>query len=472
MDRFHLLLAPETPSSGEPARRAGSVTLRQNEDGPDSAALMDPANKSLADALNVLLGIIYIAVGALFLAYIAKGFNRVQEGEQGIRVVFGKMTHSGLAPGLHWAPPFPFGELIKVKTGVERVAIEEEFWVPIPAGTVNQSLDQLGPSQSLKPEDERTGSIITGDGNLVHARWSATYRRSNTREFAQNVLLTQEQELVRSAVKAGVVQACAEMNIDALLRQTADSSQTGVAARARQIAQDTLDAMQAGIVLESMQMTEVTPPLWVRKDFAAVQSATSQSQKALEEAQTARATILNETAGELSAYILERIDAYEAAIATDDKAKQTTVLAEIDSAMQGAPVKTSDRDLRVSGSVTKTIADAQAYRSEVVSQAQSKDRRFRAMMSQFESNPLVMTQREWAGAVKAFYSKPQVQMLWLPAAGTGDVLQLSLNRDPLIQREIEKKVREGEARKAREEQARQLQRSGFTTETPNEMTAE
>ncbi len=44
MDRFHLLLAPETPSSGEPARRAGSVTLRQNEDGPDSAALMDPAN--------------------------------------------------------------------------------------------------------------------------------------------------------------------------------------------------------------------------------------------------------------------------------------------------------------------------------------------------------------------------------------------------------------------------------------------
>jgi hypothetical protein len=83
-----------------------------------------------------------------------------------------------------------------------------------------------------------------------------------------------------------------------------------------------------------------------------------------------------------------------------------------------------------------------------------------------------MTQREWAGAVKAFYSKPQVQMLWLPAAGTGDVLQLSLNRDPLIQREIEKKVREGEARKAREEQARQLQRSGFTTETPNEMTAE
>ncbi|GDX99456.1 hypothetical protein LBMAG48_18600 [Phycisphaerae bacterium] len=476
MDKFRLLLAPETPSSASsstPARRAGSVTLRQNDiDAADNATLMDPANKSLADALNVLLGIIYIAVGALFLAYIAKGFNRVQEGEQGIRVVFGKMTESQLPPGLHWAPPFPFGELLKVSTGVERVAIDEDFWVAIPAGTVNQSLDNLGTPMSLKPEDERTGSIITGDGNLVHARWSATYRRKNTREYAENVLLTQEQELVRSAVKVGVVRACAETSIDVLLRQSADSSESGVAARAKQMTQETLDAMNSGISIETMQMTEVTPPLLVRKDFAAVQAAASKSQKALEDAQTERSKVLNETAGELSGYLLERIDAYEAAIATGDAAKQTTVLAEIDNAMQGNTVKVNDRELRVSGSVTKSIADAQAYRSEVVSLAQSKDRRFSAMSSQFESNPLVMTQREWASAVSAFYGKPQIQMLWLPASNAGDILQLSLNRDPLIQREIDKKVREQEALKARADQLKRMQRSGFTTETPNETTGE
>lgn len=472
MDKLRPVLAPETPASGESPRRAGSVTLRQNDiDNTDSAALMDPANKSLADALNVLLGIIYIAVGALFLAYLAKGFNRVNEGEMGVRVVFGKMTDHSLEPGLHWAPPFPFGELLKVKTGVERVAIDEDFWVNIPPGTTNPSLDTLGTPMSLKP-DEPGGSIITGDGNLVHARWSATYRRRDTKTYTENMLSTQEQEVVRAAVKVGVVRACAETSIDVLLRPSADSSENSVGTRARQIAQEALDAMNTGIIIETMQLTEVTPPLWVRKDFSAVQSAATQSQKALEEARTERTKVLNETAGETATWLLERIDAYEAAIATDDSAKQSAILAEIDGAMQGGPVKVEDRELRVSGSVTKTIADAQAYRSEVVSMAQSKDRRFRAMQSQFASNPLVMMQREWAGSVQAFYGKPQVQLMWLPASQQGDVLQLSLNRDPFIQREIEKKVREEAAQKVREEQAKRMQRSGFTTETPNEATAQ
>jgi hypothetical protein len=63
-------------------------------------------------------------------------------------------------------------------------------------------------------------------------------------------------------------------------------------------------------------------------------------------------------------------------------------------------------------------------------------------------------------------------MLWLPASNAGDILQLSLNRDPLIQREIDKKVREQEALKARADQLKRMQRSGFTTETPNETTGE
>lgn len=440
-------------AAGGPAGE-GSVT--------DAQAMLDPANQSLADALNILLRLIYIGVMLLGVAYLMSGFRNVKEGERGIRLLFGKVTESDLEPGLRWAPPYPFGQLRVVSQGQQRVDLNQDFWVVTPPNQ-NVSLDTLPPEQSLNPDQQGAGSLITGDGNLVHARWALTYRRNRASNYARNVLPETEVALVRAAAMRGVVRACAEMPIDELLRQS-PGQPNSVSARAREVAQQMLDTADTGILIEQLTLSEITPPLWVRRDFAAVQAASSNAQKAMEDAQTERTGVLNEVAGRAAEPLLGMIAQYELALAQSDAGAAERVLGELDAVMQG---QASPGGVTASGRVTKIVSDAQAYRTQVVSAAQSQLGRFEAMNAQFESNPLVMVTRAWSGAVSQLYARDTVRRIFLPPSRPGDIVQVMLNKDPFLERELEKAVKATEAREAAERAAREQQRRMFET-TPTE----
>lgn len=471
-----ILLAPDEPTQGPGqtpspllSGRASSMSFRADgttsvgSEAQQDQAMLDPANQSLADALNILLKLIYVGVFCLGVAYVLSGFKNVQEGQRGIRLLFGKVEQSDLEPGLRWAPPYPFGELLTVPQGQERVDVSRDFWLFLTSEQIGTPLDKLPPTFSLKPDQGGSGSIITGDGNLVHARWSVQYRRDNPTKYAQNLFKEHEIDLVRAAAKRGVVRACAEMPIDTLLRQSPNQPNS-VAARAREIAQDTLDRAQAGITIEQLLMTEITPPLSVRADFSKVQATTADQQKALELAQSERSTSLNAAAGEVAEPLLEMIAQYELAVSQNDAQAMQQKLAAIDAVLLAEPLAVGEGTRRVSGNVTKLVSDAQAYRAQVVALAQADLRRFQAMLDQFNANPLVMVNRQWASAVQEFYGRKTVRKLFFPSTRPGDIMQVMINKDPLIEREMEKEVKQAEAiRAAQEQQQRQLER-GFVTE--------
>jgi modulator of FtsH protease HflK len=470
-----MLLAPEDPGQGKPmsnplsSGRASSMTFRADgttstgSEAQQDQAMLDPANQSLADALNILLKLIYVGVFCLGIAYLLSGFKNIQEGQRGIRLLFGKVEQSDLEPGLRWAPPYPFGELLTVPQGQERVDVQRDFWMYLPNENAAVPLDKLPPSASLKPDQGGSGSIITGDSSLVHARWSVQYRRENATKYAQHMMKENEQALVLAAAKRGVVRACAELPVDVLLRQSPNQPNS-VAARAREIAQETLDAAQSGITIEQLLMTEITPPLSVRADFSRVQAAAATQQKSLEEAQSERSTLLNASSGEVGDALLEMIAQYELAVAQSDQPAMRQQLATIDGVLQGAPVTMDGTDRKVSGQVTKLVSDAQAYRTQVVTLAQADLRRFQAMLDQFRANPLVMVNRQWSSAVQELYGRKTVRKLFFPITRPGDILQVMINKDPFLEREMEKEVKQQEAiRAANEQQQRQLER-GFVTE--------
>ena len=467
--RTHPLLAPEDGGGpGEPpaARRTGSMSLRENAGkarGDDSP--LDPANQSLADSLRVMLGILQLGMFVLAGWYCLSGLNKVEEGTQGIRLLFGQKQGEALDPGLHLSAPYPLGDLIAIDRGLKTLQIDRDFWVFVPNDTPEgTSVEKLMPTQSLKPDQGGSGSVLTADGNIAHTKWKVGYRRDDIARYAQNVLETDELELVRAAVKRGVVQACATVTIDELLKQSA-SETASVAARAKAVAQRTLDSFQSGLVIDQLTLDQTIAPLWVRSDFAKVQSAAADAAKVVDQARSEGTNRLSSIAGEAVPFLLKAISEYERAVDRDDKAAMEAGLARIDALLLGESVELDGQKVtaRISGEITTMLAEARRDRAAAITTAKSALARYQAKESQYAINPAVMVQQEWTNALKTFLSRDSVQMVYVPE--NLSAIRLMLNADPDLAKAIDRAQKARESEKAERERMEMLQQERFKTQT-------
>lgn len=473
------------------ARRQGSMSLRaQGADGAEPGSMLDPANQSLADALRIMLLLLKGAMLALGGLYVLSGLQSVKEGERGIRLLFGRIETASLEPGFAFTAPYPMGELVKVHQGYRELVIDKDFW-PFYQDGQESGADKLAPTPSLKPG--QGGSVLTADGNIAHTRWRVGYRRQGADLYAKNILSPAEEErLVRAAVKRGVVHACARVTIDDLLTQSSDQIGS-VRAYAKRVAQDMLDRVESGIVIEQLDPTGTIPPLYVRADFERVQSSVSNARKEVENATAEGAQALLGASGRAGPYLIERIRAYEAAAARRAAAEESrdparvaaadaemaSILGTIEHLLLGVAAEVPGGTIEAGGTevqlvagtveglaggeVARLLADAAAYRSGIVNRTQSDLRRFQAKLEQFAVNPSLTLQRELAEAKGAFLARPTVQQFMLPPGTT--TLSLLLNLDPDVSREIQRAAKEIERKKAEEERNRLLNEQRFKTET-------
>lgn len=448
---------PEGVDPGQPqasprmTRRAKSLTLRQGEQIESPGALMDAAHKSLADALRITFGLVQIGMVVLAGLYVLSGFQSVKQNEQGIRLLFGKIEADGLEPGFQFSLPAPLGEMVKVSTGSESVDLDTEFWIRVSPSDREKPIDSLPKLPKLNPETD--GETLTGDGNIAHTQWKASYRRVKPGDYAKNILPTDEQALVRAAVQRGVVQAVAETGIEDLLKQSA-SERASVAARARDVAQGILDRAKSGVALEQLILKDKMPPLYVREAFAKVQTAASNAGTERDKARSEREQRLNRVAGAAAPALLSLIRQYELAIEKSDDAAGDKILATIDDILDGKPAEVDGVAVAsgaASGEVSSILGQARLYRSEVVNQRQSELIGYQAKLEQYKSNPLAMVNREWQEAITALYARDNVQLMASPP-GTR-TLELMLNADPDILREldIQRKRKEAETSGAERE---------------------
>lgn len=455
------LRSPEEGGAGEggqppsPARqRASSVQFRTASPQAEAQSMLDPANQSLSEALSLLFRLVLLGCIVLVALYFASGFGRINEGERGIRLIFGREQRTDLEPGFAWSLPAPFGELVRVPQGVQEVRVDRDFWVYVAPGTVDPSPDKLVPTGSLNPAQEGAGSVLTADGNIAHTQWRVTFRRGDAGLFARNVSVEHEQMMVRMAVQRGVVRACAEVTIDELLKRASDSE---VSIRAREVAQRTLDEARTGLVIDQLTLEAAIPPLAVRADFAKVQSAVSRAAEAREKAATDAQRFLAEAAGDAAPVLIREIDAYELALARGDQAEQTQVLARIDQSLL------STQQPRVSGRAATLLSEARQYRSETVARAQSDLSRFQAKVQEFAANPLVMVHREWSEAYRALLGRPTVNLSIVPPGQALTVLRLS--RDPDVSRALDRERKRRENEETQRRQQEEMRRQQFMTPT-------
>lgn len=434
-----------------PARGA-SVRLRNGAGGGGQQALrMDPANQSLAEALRFTYGLLKFVMIALVVLFVFSGVKTIKEGQRGIKVLLGKPVAQNLSPGPVWTLPFPLGEIIQIGEGTVESKIGLAF-MPYSAGkktdedAMGAKVDDFNSGSKLEPG--RAGSNITADLNIAHTQWTINYRRTNHERWAENVLPEQEDRIVRVAVQRGVVQTVAGVTIDDLLKQSGDS----ISARVREIAQDTLDEMKAGITVDRIVLSRKIPPIYLNDKFNSVQAASQNAGKQREDALLDREKVLNETAGAAAPVLIEMINEYERLIELGEAEQAEALLVKIDDILEGRATEFDGKVYAagmIAGEVSGLIEATRGQVSTMVAQSIADRDFFRAKLAQYQSNPRLMIVRDWSSAMGDFLGKDFVQAMMLPKGVS--VAELLLNEDPSIVRELDRAKKRAEAEQARED---------------------
>jgi membrane protease subunit HflK len=392
-------------------------------------ASADPAEQSLAEALRLSFAILKVAMVVLTVSYLLSGTFSVGSNEVAVRLRFGECVGDGagrvLERGTYLAAPFPFEQVIKVDARPATVSLDKEFWFETTEDQSGMTRGELQARLARPLNPIRDGSLLTGDSGIVHARWTITYHVGDAVEYITNVGAKElASRLVRCAMQQGIVQAAARTSSDELLR--------GMVRRELAVAtaQERLDAMRTGIVIDQLVLDAISAPLRVGSSFDSVTTAETDRSQKLVAAQQDRARILGETAGEAAEPLLGLVVAYEEAV-DQGRAESAAAAAErIDGALGDLDVGGRP----IGGEAARIVNAAKTYRTQVVERVKGESETFVQLLPQYEKSPRLVLSRLWEDAREAILTGDVETFYTAPGR-----LDLQLNRDPQLQRQRQKR---------------------------------
>jgi membrane protease subunit HflK len=342
---------------------------------------MDPANRSLADALQLSFRLLQVAILCLLVLFLFSGFKTVENNQGGVATVWGKIVDTeGLEPGLQMNWPPPVGEFVLFQAE-GRVVDDGDAFMTRGQGHQGkeQAVQRAKATDRIKPE--RDGSFLTSNGEIGHLEAEVRFEIVDPRRYLETVSDANADRLVRLALQNAVVTVAAERTLNDL---RATLSSDALRALLRDEAQRLLDEAAAGIrVAEVTIVEEPNPPLYVQKSFEAFSKTRQEVAGDIEAAQQAAQELLIETAGEHYDELEQLLSAYETA--WGDDAKTEEILTQIDAMFT---------DGRISGRIFRDLAAAERYRTEIEKTIGSEAKRFASLQEAWETHPdLVIAQR-------------------------------------------------------------------------------
>lgn len=415
---------------------------------------MDAAQRSLSDALKVSFSLLKVAMIFLLVAYCLSGIFGVEENERAVRLQFGGIVGDDeggrvYGPGLHFGLPFPIGDHINIDIRPQTMSINKAFWYET-QGNAATAEERAAMARPLDPMKD--GSLLTGDANVVHARFEVVYVISerNLVDYVTNIgSKALAEQVVRTAAEHGVVHAIAKLPADELIAGRFDRE------AARRETQSVLDAMEAGIDISSFTAGQTTMPLTVVGAYQAVSNAESEKSQMIEAARKDYSRILSEAAGQAREDLYELVREYEQAAALNDREE----LAELDKAFEAAFDDEAGQTLRmptdrggkvIGGETARIINEANTYRTQTVETVKADAQTFKLLYEQYKANPRILLTRLLEDAREQVFTG-DVETIYAP---TGN-LYIETNRDPDVQRQREEqKLLEAEQRRRQQQSGR------------------
>lgn len=395
---------------------------------PDLDAGLDPAQRSLADALRVSFGVLKIVMAVLVVVYLLSGLFKVPQDQVALRLRFGRIVgeegRQVIVPDgrLHWSWPYPVEQVLRVPGSkvIQQVSLDRAFYFNITDEMVGRSEDEMFLSRDgLDPLQD--GSLLTADANLVHARWNVSFVIGDPVAYIRNVGdIAAARTLVLATVEQAIVYAAARTVSDEIVKGRSNT------ALAQEYAQKLLDTLQSGIRIETLAVPRAVFPLPVRQSSQAVNRAESDRATRLSAAQSEATQVLGRTIGR--AYLplwglIQRIDLAEHA---GDQALASQLNRELEQAFHELAVTdASGQKLVMGGEVAQIINDAAAYEQSARSQADARAAVFQGMLPNYQRSPGVLLNKLWEDARREILSG-DVDTFYLPAGQPW----IKINRDP------------------------------------------
>jgi len=257
----------------------------------------DSTTLALADALSSSFKIIQGLMIGLVVIFLGSGFFTVEPNEVAVKLRFGKPVGTGedriLQQGLHWSPPSPIGEIVKIPIGETRSVVATNCWYAVtPEMEISGQLPYA--TSSLRPGVD--GYAITSDENIIHARADAKYLISDPVAFKFDFL--DVEDLLRNALNNALLFAAAQTTADDALYR----DRVGFKDRVRLRFLNNIQKAQLGIRLQSLDV-QTFPPMFVKEAFDQVTQTEQAVSQMRNEAEGDAAQTLRRAQGEAQAII-------------------------------------------------------------------------------------------------------------------------------------------------------------------------
>lgn len=422
-----------------------------------SVAAVDPAQQSLSDALRVSFWLLRFAMIVLVVIYLFSGLYQVAEQEEAVVTRFGKIVTDSQgvqtkARGLHFGWPFPIDNVVTVPTNERAIDVANAF-----------VYEGEGGVRPLNPE--RDGSLITGDANIVHARFKAAYVISDPVAFIKNfgdpdgvtpdvigvdtptgkmqininrTGLQIADALVTNMVEQGIVHAVAADTADDIIAGRFGSD------RALGVAQRNLDELGVGITLTNVAMRLPEMPQSVRDAYGLVAQSEATKSTRINEAESDRTRLLGEAAGKAAlptqgqdGPLVQIIKDYEIATTLDDTERLEELDERLSRAFRQLAVVVDDQESPIGGETATIINNAQIEKSQIAQRLETEARTVLELKDAFEQDPELFKQRRWQYVLRDIFND-EASDIELFYTASGQRMLLDINRDPEITRTKER----------------------------------
>ena len=234
----------------------------------------------------------FILVGLIgVLVWLGSGFYRVQPGEQGVTMLFGKYVGT-TSPGLNYWFPGPVGQVFRPNVEVtNQITVGYRGTGDVSRGGASRDI----PQESL---------MLTGDQNIIDIDFVVQWRIKDAPDYLFNIRDPEQ------TVKVAAESAMREIVGTTSLQDALTVGRQAVENETRDVLQRVLDEYGAGIFIADLKLQQSDPPKEVIDAFNDVQRARQDRERSQNEAIAYRNDIVPRAKGEAERQI-QRANAYK-----------------------------------------------------------------------------------------------------------------------------------------------------------------
>ena len=235
--------------------------------------------------------IIVLLVAFAIVAWLLTGFYRVQPGQQGVALVFGKVWKT-TPPGLDINFPAPLGEILTPQVDLSR-RVDVGFRG---AGDVTRG-------RSTERDVLEESLMLTGDQNIVDMDFTVFWKIKSASDYLFNI--RGQENTVKLVAESAMREVVGQTKFDIAVTTGREDIQD----KTRELMQTILDQYKSGILITNVQLQKTDPPSEVIDAFNDVQRARQDRDRLRNEAEAYANSIVPVARGE-AARDIKQAEAY------------------------------------------------------------------------------------------------------------------------------------------------------------------